>query len=136
MLMPSLFGRNMLDDFFEMPFSNRHDMMSTDVKETNDGYEIIMNLPGFNKEDVKGELKDGYLVVSASANRSNDEKDEEGQYICRERYCGSCSRSFYVGEEIRQEDIKAKFENGTLHLQVPKKQPEKIVEQNKYIAIE
>ncbi len=136
MLMPSLFGRNMLDDLFEMPFSNRHDMMSTDVKETNDGYEVIMNLPGFSKEDVKGELKDGYLIVSASANRSNDEKDEDGKYICRERYSGSCSRSFYVGEEIKQEDIKAKFENGILHLQIPKKQPEKIVEQNKYIAIE
>ncbi len=136
MLMPSLFGRNMLDDLFEMPFSNRHDMMSTDVKETNDGYEVIMNLPGFSKEDVKGELKDGYLIVSASANRSNDEKDEDGKYICRERYSGSCSRSFYVGEEVKQEDIKAKFENGILHLQIPKKQPEKIVEQNKYIAIE
>ncbi len=136
MLMPSLFGRNMLDDLFEMPFSNRHDMMSTDVKETNDGYEVIMNLPGFSKEDVKGELKDGYLIVSASANRSNDEKDEDGKYICRERYSGSCSRSFYVGEEIKQEDIKAKFENGILQLQIPKKQPEKIVEQNKYIAIE
>ncbi len=136
MLMPSLFGRNMLDDLFEMPFSNRHDMMSTDVKETNDGYEVIMNLPGFSKEDVKGELKDGYLIVSASANRSNDEKDEDGKYICRERYSGSCSRSFYVGEEIKQEDIKAKFENGILHLQIPKKQPERIVEQNKYIAIE
>ncbi len=136
MLMPSLFGRNMLDDLFEMHFSNRHDMMSTDVKETNDGYEVIMNLPGFSKEDVKGELKDGYLIVSASANRSNDEKDEDGKYICRERYSGSCSRSFYVGEEIKQEDIKAKFENGILQLQIPKKQPEKIVEQNKYIAIE
>ncbi len=136
MLMPSLFGRNMLDDLFEMPFSNRHDMMSTDVKETNDGYEVIMNLPGFSKEDVKGELKDGYLIVSASANRSNDEKDEDGKYICRERYSGSCSRSFYVGEEVKQEDIKAKFENGILHLQIPKKQPERIVEQNKYIAIE
>ncbi len=136
MLMPSLFGRNMLDDLFEMPFSNRHDMMSTDVKETNDGYEVIMNLPGFSKEDVKGELKDGYLIVSASANRSNDEKDEDGKYICRERYSGSCSRSFYVGEEVKQEDIKAKFENGILHLQIPKKQPERVVEQNKYIAIE
>ncbi len=136
MLMPSLFGRNMLDDLFEMPFSNRHDMMSTDVKETNDGYEVIMNLPGFSKEDVKGELKDGYLIVSASASKSNDEKDEDGKYICRERYSGSCSRSFYVGEEIKQEDIKAKFENGILHLQIPKKQPERIVEQNKYIAIE
>ncbi len=143
MLMPStnvwngLFGENMLDDFFRMPFNGgSHEMMSTDVKETENGYEVIMNLPGFSKEDVKGELKDGYLVISASTDSSNETKDEEGKYIRRERYSGSCSRSFYVGEDVTQEDIKAKFEDGTLQLLIPKKEPAQKVEQKHYIAIE
>ncbi len=137
MLMPSLFGENMLDDFFGMPFNGgRHEMMSTDVKETEEGYEVIMNLPGFAKEDVKGELKDGYLTISALTNSSNDTKDEEGKFIRRERYSGSCSRSFYVGEAVTQEDIKAKFEDGTLKLLIPKKESAKQVEEKHYIAIE
>lgn len=137
MLMPSLFGENMLDDLFEMPFRGTgRDMMSTDIKETESGYEVVMNLPGFSKDDVKGELKDGYLVISASTNSSNDQKDTDGRYIRRERYSGSCSRSFYVGENVAQEDIKAKFEDGTLHLQIPKREPSKKVEDKHYIAIE
>ncbi len=137
MLMPDLFGENMLDDFFGMPVSgSSHEMMSTDVKETEDGYEVIMNLPGFTKEDVKGEVKDGYLTISASTSSNKDEKDEDGKYIRRERYSGSCSRSFYVGENVTQEDIKAKFEDGTLQLTIPKKEPEKKVEEKRYIAIE
>lgn len=88
--------------------------MKTDVKETPQGYEMTMNLPGIKKEDVKAELKDGYLTVHASGNSENDEKDQAGKYICRERYNGSCSRSFYVGEEVKQEDIKAKFEDPLL----------------------
>ncbi len=137
MLMPSLFGENMLDDLFEMPFRGAgRDMMSTDIKETENGYEVVMNLPGFSKDDVKGELKDGYLVISASTNSSNDQKDTEGRYIRRERYSGSCSRSFYVGENVAQEDNKAKFEDGTLHLQIPKREPSKKVEDKHYIAIE
>ncbi len=143
MLMPSIFGGNMWDDFFGTPFDSgshsghsSYDLMSTDVKETADSYEIIMNLPGFSKENIKGEVKDGYLVVSASTNSSNDTKDEDGRYIRRERYSGSCSRSFYIGEEVTQEDIKAKFEDGTLRLTVPKKDPEKRVEEKHYIAIE
>lgn len=144
MLMPSLLNGSLWDDldFFTSPFDNRHervntqDMMRTDVKETEDGYEVIMNLPGFAKDDVKGELKDGYLVISASTNNSNDTKDEEGRYIRRERYSGSCSRSFYVGDQIELEDIKAKFEDGTLRLQIPKKEPAKKVENKRYIAIE
>ncbi len=137
MLMPDLFGENMLDDFFGMPVGGSgHEMMSTDVKETEDGYEVIMNLPGFTKEDVKGEVKDGYLTISASTSSNKDEKDEDGKYIRRERYSGSCSRSFYVGENVTQEDIKAKFEDGTLQLTIPKKEPEKKVEEKRYIAIE
>lgn len=144
MLMPSLFGENLLDDFFDVPafprFTGRNatpsNIMHTDVKELKDGFEIAMNLPGFKKEDVQAELKDGYLTVNATTNTSKDEKDEDGKYIRRERYSGSCSRSFYVGEEITQEDIKAKFEDGVLKIAVPKKEAKPVVEQKKYIAIE
>ena len=110
--------------------------MTTDVKEDEQGYEITMNIPGVKKEDVKAELKDGYLTIQATSNSKKDEKDSEGRYIRRERYCGSCSRSFYVGEEMTEEDIKAKFENGTLKLTLPKKEAKKAVPEKKYIAIE
>ena len=143
MLMPSIFGESLLDDFFgftprESFARNRstNGLMQTDVTETDDGYNVTINLPGFKKEDVKGELKDGYLVVSASTNSSNDEKDSAGKYIRRERYSGSCSRSFYVGEAVDLEDIKAKFEDGTLRLTIPKKDPVPTVNESKYIAIE
>ncbi|MCI8408751.1 MAG: Hsp20/alpha crystallin family protein [Lachnospiraceae bacterium] len=144
MLMPSLFGENLLDDFFDVPvFSRRNkfenttgNIMHTDVKETENSYEVAMNLPGVKKENVQAELKDGYLTVKASANTSNDTKDENGQYIRKERYTGSCSRSFYVGEQITQEDIKAKFEDGVLKINIPKKEPVPEVEEKKYIAIE
>lgn len=133
----SVFGRNMLDDFFGMPFGgNTSETMSTDVRETEDGYEVVMNLPGFAKEDVKGEVKNGYLIISASTSRSNDSQDEGGKYIRRERYSGSCSRSFYVGDAVTQEDIKAKFENGTLQLQIPKKEATRKIEDKHYIAID
>lgn len=95
-----------------------------------------MNLPGVKKEDVKAELKDGYLTVQVSSNTNNDEKDDKGRYIRRERFSGSCSRRFYVGQRVKQEDIKAKFENGILTMVVPKKEKEPAVEENKYIAIE
>ncbi len=144
MLMPSLFRNNFLDDFFDMPEYPRlqsmantaNGIMHTDIKESENGYEIDMNLPGFKKEDVQAELKDGYLTVSATANTSNDAKDDNGKYIRRERYSGSCSRSFFVGEEITQEDIKARFEDGVLKLQVPKKNPQPAVETKHYISIE
>ena len=141
MLMPSIFRENLLDDFFGTPFrgqsysTNGNEMMKTDVKETEQGYEMTMNLPGIRKEDVKAELKDGYLTISASTNSSTDEKDKDGRYIRRERYCGSCSRSFYVGEEVKQEDIKAKFEDGTLKLLLPKLEKQE-AEEKKYISIE
>ena len=142
MLMPSIFGESLLDDFFEDPFDNyayamnTSNLMKTDVKDTDQGYEITMNLPGVKKEDVKAELKDGYLTISASTNSNKDEKDGNGRYIGRERYSGSCSRSFYVGEDVTQDEIKAKFENGALTLLVPKKDQKPAVEDKKYIAIE
>ena len=123
MLMPSIFGENLLDDFFGEPFGgydySESGLMTTDVKDTDKGYEVTMNMPGVKKEDVKAELKDGYLTVSAETNTKKDEKAEDGKYIRRERYSGSCSRSFYVGDGVKQEDIKAKFEDGTLKLFVP-----------------
>lgn len=136
MLMPSLFGTNGLDRVLGTSLGGGREMMSTDVRETESGYEVIMNLPGFTKEDVKGEVKDGYLTVTATTNTSNDEKDAEGKYIRRERYSGSCSRSFYVGEEVTQDDIKAKFEDGTLKLTIPKKEPQMKEAQKRYIEIE
>ncbi len=141
MLMPTLFTRNFFDDAFD-PFyhghraENSNGLMRTDIKETNTGYELAIDMPGVKKEDLKAELKDGYLTVSAVTNKSNDQKDEEGTYICRERYYGSFSRSFYVGSEVTQEDIKATFENGTLKLTVPKKEALPQHEENHYIAIE
>ena len=130
MLMPSIFGENLLDDFFGEPFGgydySESGLMTTDVKDTDKGYEVTMNMPGVKKEDVKAELKDGYLTVSAETNTKKDEK----------RYSGSCSRSFYVGDGVKQEDIKAKFEDGTLKLFVPKEAAKPAVEQKKYISIE
>ena len=142
MLMPSIFGESLLDNFFDDPFetyrygTGSSEMMKTDIKDTDQGYELIMNLPGVKKEDVRAELKDGYLTISAATNSSRDEKDQEGRYIRRERYSGSCSRSFYVGDQMTEADIKAKFENGTLTLMVPKKEVTPEVEDKKYIAIE
>ena len=140
MLMPSIFNDNLFDDFFNFNYPTfRYDtteLMKTDIKETDNGYEVTMNLPGVKKEDVKAELKDGYLPIQASSNTSKDEKDNDGRYIRRERYAGTCSRSFYVGDAVTQEDIKAKFENGTLTLDIPKKDAKPAVEQKKYISIE
>ncbi len=141
MLMPSIFGETLLDDFFEFPKeryvrTNNTGLMQTDIAESDDSFSLIMNLPGFKKEDVKAELKDGYLTINASTNTSNEEKDDNGKYIRKERYCGSCSRSFYVGEAVTQEDIKAKFEDGTLKITVPKKEVKPEVEEAQYIAIE
>lgn len=142
MFMPSIFGETLLDDFFDFPRmgytrgSSSNGLMQTDIADTGNGYEVTINLPGFKKEDVKGELKDGYLVVTATTNTSNDEKDNNGKYIRRERYSGTCSRSFYVGEDVKQEDIRAKFEDGTLKLSIPKKEAIPETKEAKYIAIE
>ena len=142
MLLPSIFTENLLDDFFDHPHHSNHlrsytsEMMRTDVKDLGNVYEMTMNLPGVKKENVKAELKDGYLTISAVSAARNDEKNSDGVYIRRERYAGSGSRSFYVGEDVKQEDIKAKFEDGALKLQVPKKNPETVAENTNYIQIE
>ncbi|MCI8326833.1 MAG: Hsp20/alpha crystallin family protein, partial [Lachnospiraceae bacterium] len=109
--------------------------MKTDIRQTDQAYEIDIDIPGFKKDDISARLQDGYLTVSAEKNRNNDEKAEDGTYIRRERYSGSMSRSFYVGNGVRQEDIYAKFEDGILHLNVPKKDMETIQKQH-YISIE
>ena len=132
----SLFD-NMFDDFFKDPFFTRNNsvkVMKTDIQEKDDKYILDMDLPGYDKEDIKAQLKDGYLTITAQKNTSNEDKDEEGNYIRRERYCGKCSRSFYVGDSIKEEDIKASFNNGILELTFPKEVPQK-EEEMKYITI-
>ena len=146
MLMPSIFGENLMDDLFDFPtapvrnFTFRatpEGTMKTDIKETDTSYDFMISLPGYNKDNIKAELHDGYLTVSATVEDSKDEKDDNGKYIRRERYMGSQSRSFYVGDHIKEEDIHAKYDNGVLSLEVPKVDPNKIEEnQKKYIAIE
>ena len=122
MLMPSIFGENLFDDFMDFPFGGKkiNTMMKTDIRDTDSTYELDIDMPGFKKEDIKAQLKDGYLTISASTSANNDEQDKDGRYIRRERYAGSCSRSFYVGEGVKEEDIRAKFENGILKLSIPK----------------
>jgi HSP20 family molecular chaperone IbpA len=111
--------------------------MKTDIKEKDNGYELEIDLPGFKKEEVQAKLENGYLTVNAAKGMEKDEKEKDtGRYIRRERYTGSCSRSFYVGEDITQADIKAEFQQGILKLFVPKKEQKPQVEESKYIAIE
>ena len=141
MMVPSLFTENLFDDFFGEPFGgydySESGLMTTDVKDTDKGYEVTMNMPGVKKEDVKAELKDGYLTVSAAKGLDQDEQEKEtGRYIRRERYAGACQRSYYVGEDITEEDIKAEFKHGILKLFVPKKEAKPAVEEKKYITIE
>lgn len=135
MLFPTIFSNGFFDDddewerrFFNAP-SARASMMKTDVKENDDNYEVAIELPGYSKDDIQAELKNGYLTVTASKNENKDEKDDKGNYIRRERYQGSCSRSFYVGKQLTQDDIHAKFEDGVLKMVIPKK--ENTIEENK-----
>ena len=145
MLMPSIFGEDLFDDFMGYPtgrqaVSNAYpqvkDMMKTDIRDVDGNYELEIDLPGFKKDEIHAELKDGCLTISASKGLDKDEKDKEGRYIRRERYAGAMSRSFYVGENVKQEDITARFENGILSLSVPKEEEQKKVETPNYIAIE
>ena len=141
MLVPSIFGEDLFDTFFDdfkrPARSNTNiNVMRTDIKETDAGFELDIDLPGYKKEDVQAELKDGYLTISAKTNTTREEKDENGKYIRKERYSGSCSRSFYVGEDLEQQDIKAKFEDGILKVKVQKKEAKPAVEENRYITIE
>ena len=137
MMMPSIFGERFMDDFFK-PFgrSTSSELMRTDVEESESGYVVTMDIPGLKREDVQAELKDGYLTVNVSASSDKNEQQEDGKYIRRERYYGSASRSFYVGDAVTQEDIKAKFENGTLRLEIPKKDVLPETESRHFISIE
>lgn len=148
MMLPTIFGENLFDDFMDdafernffggrNPLYGKHskNLMKTDVKETETGYELDIDLPGFKKDEISAHLEDGYLTVSAAKGVDKDEKDNEGRYIRRERYSGSMTRSFYIGNSVTEEDIKAKYEDGILSLSIPKKDP-KAVEAKKYIAIE
>ena len=154
MLMPSIFGEKLFDDFFdEFPFyyddratrntekklygHNASRVMKTDIKEHDDKYELIVDLPGFKKDEIQASLENGYLTISAAKGLDEDEKDKKnGRYIRRERYAGACSRSFYVGEDVEQDDIKGEFKHGILTLTVPKKEAKPAVEEKKHIAIE
>ena len=158
MLTPSIFGESLFDDWMDdfpfgkdfekefeksmfpakNPLYGKHakNLMKTDVRETDDAYEVDIDLPGFKKDEVTAQLNDGYITISASKGLDKDEKDKKsGKYIRKERYAGSMSRSFYVGEHVTQDEISAKFENGILQLKVPKK-ANKAVEGKNYIAIE
>ena len=148
MLLPSIFGENLFDDWMGFPkfrdFENidkqlygKHaaNVMKTDVHEHEEGYEVDIDLPGFKKDEIGITLTDGYLMVSASKGLDKDQKDHKGKLIRQERYSGSMQRSFYVGEGVTEEDIKAKFEDGVLRIDVPKKEARKIPEK-KVIAIE
>lgn len=148
MLMPSIFGENLFNDWMDFSFPQVADvdkelygkhaknMMKTDVRETDDAYEVDIDLPGFKKDEVTAELNDGYITISAAKGLDKDEKDKKtGKYIRKERYAGSMSRSFYIGEGITQDEISAKYENGILQLKIPKKTDKAVAGKN-YIAIE
>ena len=145
MMMPSIFGGNLFnDDWMDFSFPDidkelygKHakNLMKTDVKEKDGNYEVAIDLPGFKKDEITAELKDGYLTISAAKGLDKDEKDKEGKYIRRERYAGNMSRSFYVDDGVSQEDIKAKFEDGVLKLEIPKKEAKPEVKEAKYISI-
>ncbi len=155
MMVPSIFGENLFDDFFDDFFDwpaydkqmkdaqkklygrRAGNMMKTDVRDHDDHYEIDVDLPGFKKEELSLELTDGYLTIKAAKGLDKDDKEKKtGKYIRRERYMGSMTRSFYVGDTITQEEIKAEYKNGVLKLTVPKPDPNKKVEKTNYIAIE
>ena len=150
-MLPAIFNENLFDNFFDDdfmmpsmfgkndPLYGKHakNVMKTDVRETDNSYELDIDLPGFKKEDVSLKLDSGYLTISASKGLEKDEKEKkDGKYIRRERYEGQCSRSFYVGKELKQEDIKAKFDNGELVLRFPKAEERKEVPAEEYISIE
>ena len=144
MLMPSIFGENLFDDWMDFSFPDidkalygKHakNEMKTDVRETEDGYELDIDLPGFKKDEVTAQLDNGYLTIQASKGLDKEQKDKKGKYIRKECYAGSMSRSCYVGDAITEEDVHAKYEDGILKLSVPKKEA-KAVEQTKHIAIE
>lgn len=148
MMMPSVFGENLFDDWMNDAFDmdlfgrknplygkNAKNMMKTDIRETDGSYELDIDLPGFKKDEVRVQLKNGYLTISAAKGLDKDEQDKKGNFIRRERYAGSMSRSFYVGNGVTENEIHAKYEDGILKLSIPKKDP-KAVEEKGYIQIE
>ena len=139
MLLPrkESYGFDLFDDFFNIPtFSHitNRDFMKTDIKELEDRYMMDIDLPGYSKDNISIELEKGYLTVSANKNENNEEKDNEGNIIHQERYCGKCSRSYYVGENVNEQDIKAGFKDGILKISFPKEY--KQIEQKKVISID
>ena len=149
MMMPSIFGENLFDDFmngFAFPafqdvdktLYGKHakNLMKTDVKDTKDGYEVDIDLPGFKKDEIKIQLNNGTLTVSAAKGLDKDEEDKEKKYVRRERYAGAMSRSFYVGDHVTEEDVHPKYENGILSFTIPKKEQKAVEQKDKFIAIE
>lgn len=151
MMVPMRRSRNLLSELMSDPFDAFFDaasapmqamqkmsptLMRTDIKETDAGYELTIDLPGFKKDDVQADLKDGYLTIAAQTQSESEDKDEKGTYVRKERFSGKCSRTFYVGDDIEEDDIKAKFEDGVLKIAVPKKQEQPKLEEKKTIAIE
>lgn len=146
MLMPRMFDEDLFDNWMDFPFerefSRRNplygkrekNLMKTDVRQTENGYELDIDLPGFKKEDVSVKLENGYLTVSAARSVDENEAKDSSGYIHKERWSGSCSRSFYLGDGISKQDVKARMEDGILHLTLPKKAPE--LPENNLIAIE
>jgi|InofroStandDraft_1065614.scaffolds.fasta_scaffold17099_3 Molecular chaperone (small heat shock protein) len=134
-------GFDLFDDFFNDPFFSNassqpsNTLMRTDIRDDGTNYLLDIDLPGFKKEDIQAELKNGYLTIGAVREDSKEEKDTNGKVIRQERYSGSCRRSFYVGDQLKQEDIQATFENGVLKLQFPKEAPKAIEEAPRYIQI-
>ena len=135
-MLPSIFGESLFDDWMGDPFRRlendvdrklygRHaaKVMKTDLKEHEDGYELLVDLPGFKKEQIDLQLQNGYLTITASKGREEDGKDKKGKLLHQERYAGSLTRSFYIGENVREEDVKARFEDGVLTLDFPKEKP-------------
>lgn len=144
MLVPSIFENNTVTNLFNdvfnangffRDFNSHFSSMNMDVQELDNNYELSMELPGFKKEDIHAQLKDGYLVIEASHNQEDSQQDNNGKYIRRERYYGSCQRNIYVGDAVKEEDIHASFENGILKLSVPKNNEQTKIEDNKYIPI-
>ncbi len=128
---------DLIEDMFRDPFFTNEEskIMKTDIKEKKDKYIIDIDLPGYEKENIKMSIEDGYLTVNASTNTEKEDK-EEGKFVRKERYVGSCSRSFYVGDAVENEDIKASFKNGTLKIEIPKKENKKELPETKYIPID
>ena len=140
MMMPSIFGENLFDDFMEDAFKSpifgkrEKNLMKTDIRENDNGYELGMDLPGFKKDEITVNLRDGYVTISAERGMERNEKDEKtGKFVRQERYSGSCQRSFYVGEGVKQEDMKARFEDGILHLEFPKASPKQVEESHRIL---